>query len=572
MWGFQSIFRVTLEGLAERALETIGTALAPRAYLVGFREQGNDPWPICIEPESGPFHPDELSDALKKGQEIYEEHPRRNTINTDPGVHERFHAGLLDRSRADAIAIKLSQSPSANGRIFFVGRSGVIGNYRIFPVIGVVGTRWNSLPTLNNVRPSLHTMTAVGSLQEAVIKEILQTATRAMFLKAPPEGLWNEDEQEINRRASTQFITQLSGDHAQWGKLSLRQAMDAVSAQPYEGRTGVGTIALGKKSAMEIEVELSHPFQISRTRVFRKALEMTDQHLQLLTDGSKAFGLGRLKNTYNPKNENCFTLTVVGRGAWELAHLNTPLIRVEEGIARLPKPRLSRDKFFDAVERLFPHSNDAPALWNLALSAAQQAHGTMLVVHIDALGEAERLGAQAMAIHPTALSAEALLAVSSIDGAVLVDPMGHCHAVGVILDGVAVEGVGDAARGARYNSAHRYLHTNEGRCLIIIVSEDGMISLIPNLPRRVHRDYVEQVLTSMESAASEEKVNFEEFHRIEDHVQSLAFYLSAEQCSRANAAREMIETKRGQLGGAISRIEYKPLTPDPRMNDSYFLS
>ena len=67
-----------------------------------------------------------------------------------------------------------------------------------------------------------------------------------------------------------------------------------------------------------------------------------------------------------------------------------------------------------------------------------------------------------------------------VDGAILVDPTGTCHAVGVILDGYA-SGKGDSSRGARFNSAVRYHETQSGECLVIIVSEDGMIDLIPRL-------------------------------------------------------------------------------------------
>jgi hypothetical protein len=270
-------------------------------------------------------------------------------------------------------------------------------------------------------------------------------------------------------------------------------------------------------------------------------------------------------------------LRVIGRGSWELEHAGTPLMTVTDGQASVPRERLARSTFDDVVSRLFGDEGDIERLWDLAVAASRQAHGTMLVVHEDAGAEARRLSPPAMRVSPSPLTDSTLLAVSAIDGAIIVDPAGECHAVGAILDGRATPGSGDASRGARYNSAHRYLAEAGSGCLIIIVSEDGMLNLIPDLPRRVHRSYVERVLVEVESLSSQEPVDFEAFHKREDHLRALAFYLTAEQCARANDARERVErfressfTSHGGLGG-ITRIGYAQFEPNPQLDSSFFL-
>ena len=65
-----------------------------------------------------------------------------------------------------------------------------------------------------------------------------------------------------------------------------------------------------------------------------------------------------------------------------------------------------------------------------------------------------------------------------MDGSLLIDPHGICHAVGVILDGAA-QGVGDPARGARYNSAIRYQSGATSPTVVVVVSEDGGVDLVP---------------------------------------------------------------------------------------------
>jgi hypothetical protein len=57
------------------------------------------------------------------------------------------------------------------------------------------------------------------------------------------------------------------------------------------------------------------------------------------------------------------------------------------------------------------------------------------------------------------------------------DLEGKCHSIGVILDGLASER-GDAARGARYNSAIRYVESSAHACLAVVLSEDGLINII----------------------------------------------------------------------------------------------
>lgn len=83
--------------------------------------------------------------------------------------------------------------------------------------------------------------------------------------------------------------------------------------------------------------------------------------------------------------------------------------------------------------------------------------------------------------------------MASIDGAILADFNGNCHAYGVILDGKAIAaGAGSKDRGARYNSTKTYIDAIlNDRSLFkkvfgckpvrigIVRSEDGMVDLFP---------------------------------------------------------------------------------------------
>jgi len=109
----------------------------------------------------------------------------------------------------------------------------------------------------------------------------------------------------------------------------------------------------------------------------------------------------------------------------------------------------------------------------------------MLVFHNEAHEEAKRLGSQSICIKPVKISEKLLPNITGVDGAVLLDSDLFVHAYGVIIrpkDGKVIPTkIGDNARGARYNSATAYVW-NESNCFILVVSEDGMMNVLPKEP------------------------------------------------------------------------------------------
>jgi hypothetical protein len=130
------------------------------------------------------------------------------------------------------------------------------------------------------------------------------------------------------------------------------------------------------------------------------------------------------------------------------------------------------------LERVFP-GRDVNHLVTLADAVIAQPHGAMLVVTPSAAGEAVRLAKQATVVEPFALTPELIDMVTAIDGAVLIDLDGTCHAIGVILDGLASDRC-TSARGARYNSGVRYAYqAGKTDRVVLVKSEDGMVNVLP---------------------------------------------------------------------------------------------
>jgi hypothetical protein len=460
----------------------------------------------------------------------------------------------------------------------------VDGVYEVHPVVAVPTARWESKAALS--KEWIDRYRVVPSFQHSLMRELLTAATTDLSRSTPPEGfsIYWSDRSELIRKAAREFVQSVSLFSGYEFPSELLVALEEISTQPYEGRSGAGGLLLAApaNSHVGLVMEFVAPIRVSETRLMRKSLEMADPEHHLLCDGEKVVGLARLRDTYEPADENAFVFNVVARGVWELSHDRVPLLRVSNTRPSLPQPRLDAQHLKSVARRVFSEigENEADVLWDIAESASEASHGTMLVVHRNAADEAARLIPQAQQIRPKLLDSKVLAAVTSIDGALLVDPTGSCHAVGVILDGHA-SGEGDSSRGARFNSAVRYHDAQRGRCLVIIVSEDGMINLLPDLPRQVTRDSVEKVVRQLEESLTDDP-DYEIFFRHWGHLESLAFYLTAEQCERINAARTRLEEHRarpeshprdpneGSLG-FITHVSWRPFAPDLEMNASYFL-
>lgn len=585
MWGFQPHFRRGLEHVARDVFQQVGLGLGARAFLVGFTDDAGRPFPVCFEPEHDDMATVDLSSVATRAWQRYEESDESRTKFGSPRHHERIHRGYLDSFRAEAVRDALASSPQGSGLTFFVGTSALVeGTYEVHPVVAVPTTRWEAKPALSKTQIDRYPV--VPSFQHSLMRELLNAATADLGRVSAPEQFSYEwsDRSELIRKAARAFVESVSLFSGYEYPSDLAVALDEISAQPYEGRSGSGGLLLASSENPKVElvVEFVTPIRVSETRSMRKALEMAGPQHQLLCDGEKVVGLARLRETYEAEEENAFVFTVMSTGVWELSHNDVPLLRVSNTRPSLPQARLDAEHFKSVACRVFTEigESEAEVLWSLTEAASDASHGTMVVVHRNASDEAGRLAPQAQQIRPKLLDARILASVTNIDGAVMVDPTGACHAVGVILDGHA-SGKGDSSRGARFNSAVRYHDAQTGNCLVIIVSEDGMVNLLPNLRRQVSRRSVEAAVINLEESLTEDP-DYEVFFRHWRHLESLAFYLTAEQCDRINAARTGLEEHRARphaddhghgegLVGRITHVGWDPFVPDPEMNSSYFL-
>lgn len=530
LWPTQHEFRWSLEHLVNEALDAAGVGVDPRASLIGFPI--GVPGEVVVEPLHGAFDSEPLTNVLDvAGRRFRSNEKAQADAPEDPEDRSDFLNDLAEHHRVLALAEALAASARNADRTYFVGDSEIIGQHRVFPVLSVDREAWQDQPMLRTTVEQMHPIHR--SFPEAILVAALDVATYELG-RREPGSLTGVEPGTVLRTAADMFVAgvlRLTGQDLGQG---AREAIDLVSAQPYEGREGVGTIVMARKDHPDVAVELEFedPVSLQTTGSFRKLLEMAVHGLSLLSDGRAVFGLGWRDSTYDTTRQDCFVCLVSGNGAWELWHGTTPYLRVDNGMPTMPRERLGAEEFGDVVNRVFGHiaERDALKLWDIADACSKQSHGTMLIVHPDAEAERERLMPQAYATRPARLAGRALQAATSIDGAVLVSPDGRCHGVGVILDGQAT-GTGDAARGSRYNSAIRYLAGAGNGAMVIIVSEDGKIDLLPRQMRRIRRSHVQRVVNRLVESSSED-TDFETFVRLDRYAQGLEFYFDQDQWIR----------------------------------------
>lgn len=246
----------------------------------------------------------------------------------------------------------------------------------------------------------------------------------------------------------------------------------AISALRYERRETAARVILSANPP-EPSVRFVTPVELGDHRAARRVLETARHDLPAIGTFEQLLGLADAP----PATRDAIDVRFDGFHAWSVHSDGARLFSVVAGVPRLPRGRLDRDELASTIKFTFGDEANVTALVDVALAATEAGHGALLVICLDAANEVQRLASQATLLAPGPLSAAAVRAVTSIDGAVVLDTSGHCHAIGVILDG-KLSTHGTRARGARYNSAVRYVQTRQrGQTIAIVVSEDGDVNI-----------------------------------------------------------------------------------------------
>jgi DNA integrity scanning protein DisA with diadenylate cyclase activity len=574
MWGYQVHFRISAQVAAKGIFKRLDENLKPSVFLVGILfEELENRHPICVEPQDCGYDPEWFLEVKEQAKHLEALDEERLLFHSHPIAQENHDHRIKLRSLKNAIQVVLNRIDRFQGLISFCSWPVLVEGYMVCVVLQFERRVFDSHYSLTKNRVD-NRYTVPTSLLDAAITEYLNGCSSALTKPDPGSGLavLGRDYDEIIRSAGEHLmVTPAWAGGAKLGLHGLFHACNTISSLRYEGAEGVGRMLIVRHEHPNVEMTIafSSPIPIRDYRAVRKLLEISSQENCLLSDSACIYGLGQTFGLYNYRREDLFEIDFTRHYTWDLKHAGHVLMQVSYRQPQLPRMRIDERKFKSDVQRIFGDvgSKATDKLWELTLEATEQKHGTMVVVSGEAEIEAARLETQSIRIEPLELEPEIMRMVTAIDGAVLIDPHATCYAIGVILDGLASK-KGNPARGARYNSAIRYVEGKE-ECLAIVVSEDGSIDLIPDLMPQIPRSAVTEAVAKLRSLRGASTVNVGEFNKAMKWLSEHRFYLLPEVCEEVNSLRREIEGRFEK--DTTVRVVYDGFVPNEEMNESYFL-
>lgn len=341
----------------------------------------------------------------------------------------------------------------------------------------------------------------------------------------------------------------------------LMEKIEGIATRTYEGESPFGCMLLMSPKLLNertglvkyaIQFEGENGISLDDGRRIRKLLEMTNNEhdLFLIADEHIIYGIGEVDwsllgtdsvfklefkglSRYDlmlirMKEEEPTDKRVVSDEDKKIFKMTTNLRIVSDKLlgVSFKNPEIGQERFdLDLFKRItlatFKDTTtldqkNIDKLGKMIKEATQQQSGTMVVITEPdtARDEVRRLKKQSTPILKTQLNPIFIKHLTAIDGALYCDTDANCHAIGVILDGLSQEHLGDASRGARFNSAYKYLEKlkiDKAPCVIVIISEDGMVNLIPEpiterTVRQIVQQYVDYIKETEKGKTTEDKV------------------------------------------------------------------
>lgn len=591
MWGYQQNFRHSVEISTKRILDTLKPGLIPTVFLIGVRvgegqSDNQSAFPACVEPETHHWAQSaEFYDVLGDVESIQAAYPESRMRQSHPIAQERQDTGLFRRALREAVLRRLESCPNRPPGIrVFASMPVERGDFLVFTLITVISSVFDELPAASGNTIKIHEYRSFQvpcNLIEAAIEEIHERAN-AEILK-PDAGaslffLGSSD--QLIRQAGLRFfvglLNRVDQDSLMIGAApSVFDAISRLSLAPYESAEPKGTL-LFAEHGMSIgtpDVTLAEPSPLHHARTLRKLLVLANDGLYLRCNCDNVYGLVRVPESPQSEAHAGIIVRITGRGKWSACVDDRILMTMSDGQPGLPKPEVDEADIARDLRRVFHEMTEemAACLARIGRHLAVSGHGGIVVVSGDAVNEAIRLGNGCLPISPMKLTPELAAKLTEIDGAVLCDPDGSCHAIGVILDGTASK-AGDRGRGSRFNSAVRYINSSQAVSVAMVVSEDGGLDFVPRLRPTLARAALESRLRELELLALSPSTPPDREREIDviDWIEENDFYLSDTQCESANGWIAECETRFSENSNV--RITRRRLKPDPAFDPARDLS
>lgn len=245
-----------------------------------------------------------------------------------------------------------------------------------------------------------------------------------------------------------------------------------------------------KKKINICGVELKSPIKFTSENIskLRKQLQMGNRNqCLLLCQNENSEVAWEVIGLYESKNllEHGISFTFLRHMAWEMLIGKRLSVCFENGIYLIKSRKVIMRNLEEKYKDVFELAIDLN-IKMICEEAFNQNHGTIVVIlkEEDAKREILRLiqCSSGTEINPGILKEGFTGCMTSIDGALMVSEKGKCYGYGLILTSPKeIESFeGEPARGARYNSAKRYIAGCKAcgyAAIGIVVSEDGPVTI-----------------------------------------------------------------------------------------------
>ncbi|MBN1500573.1 MAG: DNA integrity scanning protein DisA nucleotide-binding domain protein [Spirochaetes bacterium] len=463
---------VKIKSLAEKIFHKLDAHLDSQIYLVVMNINAGSSTEILIEPSD-----QKASSYMKEYSAQIASEGRSSDI-------------LFEFEISNAVKKSFSRRDEEDGKISFFSVPQQDENYMM-----VIVLRLNSEVYSSHFKPDVpvsENSQNYPSLLDAIITRFLRESSRCFSdIIGNRESILEDNEVESNiiklsansfmlSVVLTAFEKSVVVDTITFpGMSKFFDQVNLLSSLLYEGRECVGGILMVPFRSTKVEnlFTLEVPVSFSDLRAVRKLLEMRGRKSYLLYNSGKIYGFGMIKET-EQKND-LFSIVFKKHYYWVLKYGDHDMMTSIYGTPMLSDKPFNADEFRFKLKLIFPDLEEEKinGFLNIVTCAAMQKHGTIIVISKNADSECDRLRNQAVRFSPFQMTSENLMMMSNIDGAVILDSNLMCHAVGVILDGMATHH-GDPSRGSRYNSAIRYIESQKKTAMAVVVSEDGMVDFI----------------------------------------------------------------------------------------------
>lgn len=571
IWEHQQHCQISLQHAAEELFNSLDERLSPRIFLIGVLLKPDMHLPfVSLECPDTEY---EINDFVSlKALSIQ----HSLLVKQENQEEKENHTGLLNTAYITEMQHILRTHVNGKNNAYFFSEPVYINGYLVYVVLELNRQLLSTFYYLTkNTLPNGQQISR--SFLESIIKVYLDSAADA--LKSKPQSDFNvlaKSRDELVSKAGHDFLTTISlaGQNSS-GLHVLFDACNTISSLKYEGEEGFGKMVIAKHQHPNVKVTmlLENPIHIKDFRKMRKFLELADNKQMMLSDSVWIYGLGQLTGKYNYHDESLFIVHFTKHFHWEVLHHDHIMMSVSFRMPALHNEKINKEKFYSSLKRVFQGIDKSKlnALWEVTMEATKQKHGTILAISSEADQEAIRLSSQCFKIKPMRINKDIIHQITSIDGAVLIDIDCTCHAIGVILDGIATAN-GDSSRGARYNSAVRYYEhmINKAQTVLVVISEDGLIDLIPDLKAQIKHSVIVAQIRELTKLSQTDIYKRRNFNRLMEFFQEHDFYLSPKECATVNKLRRAIEVKYKDSEDGV-RMIWNNLIPNSAMNIGYYV-